>query len=143
MTGEADKATANPTIDATDHATAKINSVSNKMDALDGKKATTTIETVKVTTTRNNPSSGSSGKKKAPKAHGTLPAYANGSNVTSDGRLRRNEEALINEVEKEWVIRNGQILEFNDGYPTKAKLKRGDIVLNHRQVKLTLPLPLL
>lgn len=134
MTGEADKATANPTIDATDHATAKINSVSNKMDALDGKKATTTIETVKVTTTRNNPSSGSSGKKKAPKAHGTLPAYANGSNVTSDGRLRRNEEALINEVEKEWVIRNGQILEFNDGYPTKAKLKRGDIVLNHRQV---------
>lgn len=134
MTGEADKATANPTIDATDHATAKINSVSNKMDALDGKKATTTIETVKVTTTKNNPSSGSSGKKKAPKAHGTLPAYANGSNVTSDGRLRRNEEALINEVEKEWVIRNGQILEYNDGYPTKAKLKRGDIVLNHRQV---------
>ena len=41
---------------------------------------------------------------------------------------------MINEVEKEWVIRNGQILEFNDGYPTKAKLKRGDIVLNHRQV---------
>ena len=80
-----------------------------------------------------NGSSNNSGTK-APKAHGTLPAYANGSNVTSDGRLRRNEEAVINEVEKEWVIRNGQILEFNDGYPTKAKLKRGDIVLNHRQV---------
>lgn len=134
MTGEVDGTTAKPTIDATDHATAKINSVSNKMDALDGKKATTTIETVKVTTTRNTTSSGSSGKKKAPKAHGTLPAYANGSNVTSDGRLRSNEDALINEVEKEWVIRNGQILEFNDGYPTKAKLKRGDIVLNHKQV---------
>lgn len=134
MTGEVDSTTAKPTIDATDHASAKINSVSNKMDALDGKKATTTIETVKVTTTKNNTSSGGSGKKKSTQAHGTLPAYANGSNVTSDGRLRRNEEAVINEVEKEWVIRNGQILEFNDGYPTKAKLKRGDIVLNHRQV---------
>ena len=135
MTGEVDGTTAKPTIDATDHATAKINSVSNKLDVLDGKKATTTIETVKVTTTKNNTSSGgSSGKKKSTQAHGTLPAFANGSNVTSDGRLRSNEDALINEVEKEWVIRNGQILEFNDGYPTKAKLKRGDIVLNHKQV---------
>lgn len=135
MTGEVDGTTAKPTIDATDHATAKINSVSNKLDVLDGKKATTTIETVKVTTTKNNTSSsGSSGKKKSTQAHGTLPAFANGSNVTSDGRLRSNEDALINEVEKEWVIRNGQILEFNDGYPTKAKLKYGDIVLNHNQV---------
>ena len=135
MTGEVDGTTAKPTIDATDHATAKINSVSNKLDVLDGKKATTTIETVKVTTTKNNTSSGgSSGKKKSTQAHGTLPAYANGSNVDSNGRLRSNEEAVINEVEKEWVIRNGQILEFNGGYPTKAKLKRGDIVLNHRQV---------
>lgn len=38
-------------------------------------------------------------------------------------KIRSNEDALINEVEKEWVIRNGQILEFNDGYPTKATVQ--------------------
>ena len=143
MTGDVDVTTASATITAKDNATPKINSVSEKLDDLDGKKAITTITTIRKT--RNVSTSSNTSKKEtgpAGDAKGTLPAHASGTNVSKDGKLLHDETAVINELssgggphKSELVVRDGKVLEFNDGYPTYADLKRGDVVLNHLQAK--------
>lgn len=69
-----------------------------------------------------------------PDAHGTITkAFAHGSsNVTSDGKIKHMEKALINEVAPEIIIRGNQAYIANDGNPAFETLKPGDIVLNHQ-----------
>ena len=47
--------------------------------------------------------------------------------------LRQSERALINELGSEIIVRNGRWFTLNNGYPTMADLKAGDIIFNHRQ----------
>lgn len=62
---------------------------------------------------------------------GTFPAYANGTTNSKNVSIKHDEKSLINEVGKEGIVRDGKLLTFNNGYPTKVNLKRGDIVFNH------------
>lgn len=41
--------------------------------------------------------------------------------------------ALLNELGGEIIVRNGEWFVLNNGYPTLANLKRGDIIFNHQQ----------
>lgn len=59
-----------------------------------------------------------------------LSAYAAG-----NWGLKKNETALINELGKELVVRNGKAFTLNNGYPTFARLKKGDIIFNHLQTE--------
>ncbi|MFR9273962.1 MAG: Ig-like domain-containing protein [Clostridia bacterium] len=47
--------------------------------------------------------------------------------------LPHSERALINELGSEIIVRNGRWFTLNNGYPTMASLKAGDIVFNHKQ----------
>ena len=129
------------TIRAIDKATSVISSVKNWLGKVKDK-------VVNLTVRKNNPtsptSSNTSKKETEPAEHakGTLPAHASGTNVSKDGKLLHDETAVINELssgggphKSELVVRDGKVLEFNDGYPTYADLKRGDVVLNHLQAK--------
>lgn len=62
---------------------------------------------------------------------GTFPAYANGITNSKNVSIKHDEKSLINEVGKEGIVRDGKLLTFNNGYPAKVNLKRGDIVFNH------------
>lgn len=146
LSGDLDSTTASPTVKVEGVATsnAGINSVSTNLDNLDGKKATTYIYTVR---SEKNPkpktnNTGSSGSKLGGgfngtfHAEGTLKARAQGT-VTSNKTvsIQKDEDALINEINEEIVVRKGKALTFNNGYPTIARLKKGDIVFNHKQTK--------
>lgn len=117
-----------------DKGSSVVNSFRKKLDTLDGKKATTTIETVKKTTYKVDKPKGNSGKDKTTTPfNGTF--HAQGTTGMKKVSIRKNEDAVINEVGKEGVVRDGKLLTFNNGYPTKVKLKRGDIVFNHKQME--------
>lgn len=62
-------------------------------------------------------------------------AYARGTTATSNVSIRKDETALINELGKEIVVRDGKALTFNNGYPVYANLKKNDIVFNHKQTE--------
>lgn len=62
--------------------------------------------------------------------------YRNASNQAYAGGnwgLQQDENALINELGNEIVVRGGKWMTFNNGLPTFANLKKDDIVFNHRQ----------
>lgn len=87
----------------------------------------------------------------APKVNGTAHAngttsfisstlhqnYNNNSNKAHAGGswgLQHDENgSLINELGGEIIVRNGKWFVLNNGYPTLANLKQGDIVFNHKQ----------
>ena len=49
--------------------------------------------------------------------------------------LKKNQTSLINELGEEIIVRNGKWFTLNNGYPTFAKLRRGDIIFNHKQTE--------
>lgn len=58
-----------------------------------------------------------------------------GSRAYSGGNwgLRQSEQALINELGGEIIVRGSRWFMLNNGYPTMADLKSGDIIFNHKQ----------
>ena len=63
-------------------------------------------------------------------------AHAQGTALASGNwGLKRDEYALINELGAEAIIRGSKYYIFNNGFPTFAKLKKGDIVFNHKQTE--------
>ena len=66
-------------------------------------------------------------------ASGTLSAYANGTNV-KNGAIAHDEYAVVNELNgHEGLIRDGQLREIPGGMHVE-KLKKGDVILNTRQM---------
>ena len=55
--------------------------------------------------------------------------------ASGDWSLKKDQTSLINELGPEIVVRDGKWHTFNNGYPTFAKLRRGDIVFNHKQTE--------
>ena len=71
-------------------------------------------------------------------AHFYGTAFAQGT-TSGDWSLKQNEpNALINELGSEVVVRNGKWFILNNGYPTFANLRKGDVVFNHEQTKALL-----
>lgn len=64
----------------------------------------------------------------APHAQGTAHAFGSWG-------LHKNQTSLINELGEEIIVRNGKWFTLNNGYPTFAKLRRGDIIFNHKQTE--------
>ena len=130
QTDEVDKTKASPTINIVDHAIPTINTVFRKMNTLDGTSSTVKINEVTTKTTirreKTFPFNGTF------HSNGTFNAYATG--TSKNVSIRNDEEAVINEVGKEGIVRDGKLFVFNNGYPTKIRLKRGDIVFNHKQL---------
>lgn len=62
-----------------------------------------------------------------------IHAYGSGS-----WGLPHSERALINELGSEIIVRGGRWFTLNNGYPTMANLKAGDIVFNHKQTEALL-----
>ena len=63
-------------------------------------------------------------------ADGTFHAHANGTDVA----IRHSEEAIVNELGEEGLIRNGVFTKILGGM-RKMQLRVGDIILNHKQVR--------
>ena len=61
---------------------------------------------------------------------GTLSSFARGSKVSVD----RNMNAVVNELGEEGLIRDGVLHRISGGMQ-QIKLKRGDIVVNHKQMQ--------
>lgn len=110
LSGDLDSTTASPDVkvDGVSAARSQISSVSSALDSLDGKTATTKINTVRTNTTINLT------KNKKDKlgnnfngtfhAYGTMPAHAQGTISSKNVSIRHNEDALINEVGEEGVV---------------------------------------
>lgn len=143
LSGDLDSTTASPNVkvDGATTARSQISSVSSALDSLNGKTATTRINTIRTNTTINEVKNKKTGSGFGNSfngtfhAYGTIPAHAQGTTSSKNVSIQRDENALINEVGEELVARQGRILTFNNGYPTIAKLKRGDIVFNHKQTQ--------
>lgn len=96
----------------------------------------TITRTVKYVATGNtsgaSPFTRSAGTLSSPAhAHGTAtPSYASGTNVS----IRQNQEAVVNELGEEGLIRNGILTRIKGGMQ-KIRLKVGDILLNHKQLE--------
>lgn len=115
-----DKTEARPSISVSDNASGKISSISSSLDSLNGKVANTYVyhhETT-IKSTQNGP-----------QANGTFHGYAKGTNVS----LRHDENALVNEVGTEGLLRNGVLYEIPGGAHTMS-LRKGDIIFNHKQL---------
>lgn len=125
-------------VKAKDSSTATINSIKSSLSGL--KSKTITITTIKETITKSkkepqfNGTFHSKGTLPA-RAKGTVSAYSTGTTSSKDVSIPHDETALINELGNEIVVRDGKALTFNNGYPTYAKLKRGDLVFNHKQTE--------
>lgn len=153
--GEIQKLDKNPdvTISATDNANSVINSVRSNLASLDGTTATTYLKTVNTTENRtiNYTSNASTGGStfNGPKASGTMlsPALASGTayNVlnlkhayaSGSVALSQDEQALVNELGTESIIRAGQWSLLPGGMHIES-LKKGDIILNASQTKALL-----
>lgn len=110
LSGDLSNTTASPNVKVDGATTARnqISSVSSALDSLDGKTATTKINTVRTNTTINLT------KNKKDKlgnnfngtfhAYGTMPAHAQGTISSKNVSIRHNEDALINEVGEEGVV---------------------------------------
>lgn len=66
------------------------------------------------------------------KADGTFNAFAQGTG--SNVSIKKDEKALVNELGEEGVVRNGKLIPIKGGAQF-IKLKRGDIVFNHKQME--------
>lgn len=62
---------------------------------------------------------------------GTFNAFAAG--TPSNVSIRKNENALVNELGEEGLVRNGKLIPIKGGAQF-LKLKRGDIIFNHKQM---------
>lgn len=128
----------NPVIKADDQTSGIISNINSQLNILNGKTAHTYIITHKKTV--NDP---------APKASGTMlsPARASGtaynvlntrpiSSAYAGGNisLPADEEALVNELGTESIIRDGQWMLIPGGMHMEH-LKKGDIVINAQQTK--------
>lgn len=65
-------------------------------------------------------------------ANGTFNAFATG--TPSNVSIKKNEKALVNELGEEGLVRNGKLIPIKGGAQF-LKLKRGDIIFNHKQMK--------
>lgn len=96
-----------------------------------GTVATPSPVTVKVNYDTSGAPSGSGPANGTAHFYGT--AFAQGT-TSGDWSLKQNEpNALINELGSEIVVRDGKWFILNNGYPTFANLRRGDVVFNHAQ----------
>lgn len=125
-------------VKAKDSSTATINSIKSSLSGL--KSKTITITTIKETITKSKKEPQFNGTFHAKgtlpaRAKGTISAYSTGTTSSKDVSIPHDETALINELGNEIVVRDGKALTFNNGYPTYAKLKRGDLVFNHKQTE--------
>ena len=68
---------------------------------------------------------------KPQKYTGTFNSFATG--TPSNVSIRKNEEALVNELGEEGLVRNGKLIPIKGGAQF-LKLKRGDIIFNHKQM---------
>lgn len=64
------------------------------------------------------------------RADGTLNSHASGTNVA----IKKDEDAIVNELGEEGLIRNGVLTRILGGMQ-KLRLKAGDIILNHKQME--------
>lgn len=62
---------------------------------------------------------------------GTFHSFATG--TPSNVSIRKNEKALVNELGEEGLVRNGKLIPIKGGAQF-LKLKRGDIIFNHKQM---------
>ena len=125
-----------------DEALRKISSISSLLNKLDGKHATTIIETRHINTfTSSNTGIGGPVMGTA-HASGTafmdmwtdyrhsIGAYAGGSN--QNWALKKDETAIINEIGTESIVRDGKFMLVPGGAHFQ-QLKRGDIIFNAKQ----------
>ena len=63
--------------------------------------------------------------------NGTFHSFAAG--TPSNVSIRKNEKALVNELGEEGLVRNGKLIPIKGGAQF-LKLKRGDIIFNHKQM---------
>lgn len=133
-------------IAAKDNASSTINSIANKVSGLKGKTITITtiLQTIKETIFKSSKKGvdavSSAGFNGSAHFNGTARtqsnAHANGTaKASGDWSLKKDQTSLINELGPEIVVRDGKWHTFNNGYPTFAKLRRGDIVFNHKQTE--------
>ena len=124
---------------AQDAASAAISRIKNSVSGLRDKRIaiTTVFKTIKETIIKAVTGQNANGT-----AHfnGTARvrqnAHANGTaKASGDWSLKKDQTSLINELGPEIVVRDGKWHTFNNGYPTFAKLRRGDIVFNHKQTE--------
>lgn len=125
---------------AKDAASNTLRSIANKVSGLKGK--TITITTILKTIKKTIFGDDSGGKKFNGTAHfnGTARSQQNShfngtAKASGDWSLKKDQTSLINELGPEIVVRDGKWHTFNNGYPTFAKLRRGDIVFNHKQTE--------
>lgn len=55
------------------------------------------------------------------------------SNAFGNWGIAKDETSLVNELGEEVIVRDGKPFTVNNGYPAITKLKKGDIVFNHKQ----------
>lgn len=72
-------------------------------------------------------------------ARGSIGAYANSrlplsSSFIKNNSIRQNETALVNEVGREGIVRNGRVMTVNGGRPGFTQLRKNDVVINHRDM---------
>ncbi|MDD3362795.1 MAG: phage tail tape measure protein [Hespellia sp.] len=132
---------ANGNVTASDNATGTIWSVSGELSALDGKTATTYVNTVHTSSSGETHGGGggsfATGTMLSPaRVSGTAYNVLNYKSAYADGKvaLDKNETALVNELGTESIIRNGKWMLIQGGMQQKA-LKKGDIILNALQTK--------
>lgn len=139
LSGE--KATPQVNLEGATYASSQMRNLINEADRLNGKKSTMTIETIRrevIEKKYKNTHKPEGGNTKVEKFNGTFHtsnAYASGTVVSSNVSIPKDETALINELGKEMIVRDGKALTFNSGYPTFANLKKGDVVFNHKQTE--------
>lgn len=57
------------------------------------------------------------------------------SNAFGNWGIAKDETSLVNELGEEVIVRDGKPFTVNNGYPAITKLKRGDIIFNHKQTE--------
>lgn len=70
--------------------------------------------------------------KSSTKANGTVNSFAQGTGT--DVSIKKDEKALVNELGEEGIVRNGKLIPVKGGAQF-IKLKRGDIIFNHKQME--------
>ena len=112
-------------LEATDSVTPIVLNVSDELDDLNGKTARTYIFTYKKTITESEAdgTAHASGTAKINKYSSAMSAYAKG----TDWRLPQNEDALVNEVGQESIVRDGRWFPIPGGAHIE-KLRKGDII---------------
>lgn len=112
LSGDLDSTTASPNVkvDGATTARSQISSVSSALDSLNGKTATTRINTIRTNTTINEVKTKKTGKGIGNNfngtfhAYGTIPAHAQGTTSSKNVSIQRDENALINELGEEGVV---------------------------------------